>query len=309
MNQPQAAPAMTLKQINQSLVNAALPPLTQAAAEHIQDLESRDDICAAVMDLGGEYDENARDFLVPLFIQAGLIDANTGEAIPQNDPNTQANQAQGQRQPQGGRETGRQDRGQRNNAPHNNHRQQNNAPAQSAPQGQAANQGSDQGQRREDGWGTGVDSVPVAERYTVHAYSRNKAAICISADSNRATRPTVRLEAADPKGKEFDWANKMFVQVTPGHLPALAAVFLGYRKQVKFTSYGENSDKGFSAEYQGGGKVYLQMFAKGRSHAVPVFPADSFYFGSLMIKRLKDGNPWLGDSDLLRLLQATQCDE
>ncbi|SFC91154.1 Whirly transcription factor [Thiohalospira halophila DSM 15071] len=110
-----------------------------------------------------------------------------------------------------------------------------------------------------------------------HKVFGGKAALTWEADVTRRKEPTVALDAALATApRQYDWGNKIRVQLTTGELPAVAAVLLGYSDKVEFASHGPQANKGFSVERQDQG-FFVRVFQGGNSiRAVPMSATDAF---------------------------------
>ena len=105
---------------------------------------------------------------------------------------------------------------------------------------------------------------------------------------------------------QFDWQNKVRIQLTRQELPIVAAVVLGYRSACEFKNHGAGNDKGFSMERQGGGRVFVRVFARDQGvKAVPIETADEFYVAGLFLRQLGKVMPWLDGTGSMMTLRAT----
>lgn len=87
-------------------------------------------------------------------------------------------------------------------------------------------------------------------RMQVKAFGR-KAAFCAESDVTRRGVPTVRFELATAIGeKQFDWTNKLAIQLTQDEIIEAAAVLFGFAPQVEFKNHGDQG-KWLSIENQG----------------------------------------------------------
>ncbi len=141
------------------------------------------------------------------------------------------------------------------------------------------------------------------EWVSVHVYG-GKAALCFEADETRDGVATVALDAAAATGpQQYDWKNKLRLQLTRQELPTVLAVLCGFAPRAEFKNHGANKDKGFSVEHQGD-KLFWRVFAReGGVRAVPMAPEDAFYTAGLFLRQLRKAAPWMGAGDLLALAQ------
>lgn len=140
-------------------------------------------------------------------------------------------------------------------------------------------------------------------RASRHVYGA-KAALCFEPDETRFGIHTVCIEAADATGpKQYDWGNKIRVQLTRDELPVTTAVFFGWLPRCEYKNHGEDNSKGFSLEDQGD-KLFMRVFARGRQvKAVPIPPEDAFYLAQLFLGQLKKNAPGLSGGEILTTLR------
>lgn len=79
-----------------------------------------------------------------------------------------------------------------------------------------------------------------------------KAAIELKPSLTRSSEwETVMLEAAISVGpKQFNWADKISIQITKTELPHVISTFLGIKQAFEGKSHGVNANKGFSLAWQ-----------------------------------------------------------
>lgn len=125
-----------------------------------------------------------------------------------------------------------------------------------------------------------------------HVYG-GKAALTFRANETRGGVQTINIEGAVATApRQFDWGNKLVVQLTAQELPVVAAVFLGLMEGCTFKNHGEENNKGFALENQDKG-LFCQLFAPGRQVSVPIGPADLFYVTALCLEQLRVQHPCL----------------
>lgn len=120
-----------------------------------------------------------------------------------------------------------------------------------------------------------------------HKVFGGKGAVQFEADETRSGVPTIRIEAAPALGpKQYNWKEKVIIQVTTQELPLLAGVLLGAMPEMEGKHHGPEKNKGFSIKSQPGG-FFIRVLQAGRSPvAVPVNQADGFFLLSLVLKQL-----------------------
>lgn len=152
------------------------------------------------------------------------------------------------------------------------------------------------------GGGKPSDQQPV-ERLNKHVYGQ-RGALCFEPDETRAGVNTICIDAADSTGpKQYDWSNKLRVQLTRDELLHFTAVLFGFLSKAEGKNHGEDNSKGFSIEDQGD-KLFVRVFTKGHNiKAVPMFPEDAFYVAGLFMRQLKLNMPWMTGAEILGMLQ------
>ncbi|OJY94351.1 MAG: hypothetical protein BGP25_05015 [Lysobacterales bacterium 63-13] len=95
-------------------------------------------------------------------------------------------------------------------------------------------------------------STPGTHRLQVKAFGK-KAALCVESDVTRRDAPTVRFELATMiSDKNYDWKNKLVIQLTQDEIIEAAAVLFGFAPKVEFRNHGDDA-KFLSLEMQPGG--------------------------------------------------------
>ena len=144
--------------------------------------------------------------------------------------------------------------------------------------------------------------------YMSHHVYGGKAALCWQVDQTRAGVSTLRLEAAKAIGeRQYDWKNKIAIQLTREELPHVAAVVLGLLPETKGSNHGQGDQagKGFEIQHQGK-NLFVRVFGPNKGAcAVPVSAADTFEISGLVMRQLLQDRPWMNGSDVLMLLKAT----
>lgn len=150
---------------------------------------------------------------------------------------------------------------------------------------------------------------PVEEndRFSFHVYG-GKAALSFEVDNTRSGFPTIALDAASATTpRQYNWKNKVRIQLTRSELPQVMAVLVGAMPRCEFKNHGPDNSKGFSMERQDGGKIFIKVFAKDEGvKAVPVEAADVYFICALFTRQLKQATPWLDATSILSIIRATQ---
>jgi|GEM_PF-713465 len=141
------------------------------------------------------------------------------------------------------------------------------------------------------------------ERVGKHVYG-SRAALYFEADVSRQDFPTIYVDAADAIGtRQYDWPNKIRIQLTAHELPVITAVLLGLLPEAEFKNHGENKDKGFSIKDQGR-HLFMEVWAKDqKKKAVQIIPEDAFYLSHIFIRQMRQSAPWMSGMDLISALK------
>ena len=266
---------MSLKDVNELLTKNGFQAITPQQAQLIGSEGSpcvKERFISAVQKLG--YDQGAREY-----VKKGIVYIQALAPAPQRPQNPVNHQPEGSTSMQ--QASAPQDLPR--NAPHQ---------PQQGPEGMPA-QHDNSAQMHQD-------------RISLHVYG-GKAALCFESDMTKNEFPTVAMDAAiSTSARQYDWANKVRIQMTKAELPAVLAVLLGSSPYCEFKSHGPQKDKGFSMERQGA-KVFIKVFAKGQGvKAVPVEASDVFYITTLFIRQLQKSMPWMDTTAIVQMLGMSQ---
>jgi hypothetical protein len=134
------------------------------------------------------------------------------------------------------------------------------------------------------------------------------AALCVSEARTRAgNQHTIQIEGAlllaGGSRKEFDWRNKIIVQLTVQEAYQTLALFENLIPSVKFDGHGRTHDKSLQIEFQES-HYFVRMIQRGREAvAVPVRPVDAIPIVSLLYKQLLANDPHLRVDDIRRMVE------
>ncbi len=144
-----------------------------------------------------------------------------------------------------------------------------------------------------------------ADRRRLHIYG-GKAALCVETDATRQDEPTLRVEAAQAvAARQFDWQNKIVIQLTRAELPLFSATVLGLIPRCTCNNHGPENNKGLEILHQGD-KLFVRVYQKDQApRAVPVDAADSFHLAALCLRQLRAGARWLTDQGVIAALKLT----
>lgn len=132
-----------------------------------------------------------------------------------------------------------------------------------------------------------------------------RSAICFTADIARKDKqPTIRIDGTKSTGpQQYDWTQKIMVQLSPHELPAILSVLLGKIAEHKSSGRGDAHNKLYHLKQQAGG--YLVTVGQGREiHAVPLAATAAFPLLSLFMKQILAGNPHLTDMSVLAMINS-----
>ncbi len=148
------------------------------------------------------------------------------------------------------------------------------------------------------------DQESLISRPSKHVYG-GQGALTFEHDTTMSGIPSIAIDAARSNGpRQYDWKNKIRVQLTPQELPIVAAIFLGYKKSCEFMNHGPEKNKGFAFERQDE-KIYCKLFSKGSVCGVPILPADIYYVGTLFLGQLQKQSPWLDMTGISMMLRGS----
>lgn len=155
------------------------------------------------------------------------------------------------------------------------------------------------------------DIAPGGKFYSIKVHG-GKAAVEFKADTTRKGVKTIRIEAAQGANKQFNWADKISIQLTHTGLIDIISAFLFIRQVVELKHYGAKNDKSIKVEYQqdnqGAGRLFVQVFQSGKSMlGVPVPINEAVRIGQFALDQyLKNYDRLSADVVLRHLQRAAQ---
>lgn len=143
--------------------------------------------------------------------------------------------------------------------------------------------------------------------FSVRVYG-SKAALCWSLDTVRRAQPgtgnTVRIEAAASRDqRQYDWDNKIALQLTLKELPIVLAVLMRWIPSAAFKAHGPRQDKGIALEGQAKGRTFVKVWESGRVVAVPVSATDLYDVVCLVLRQLSKNAPQMDTSGILAVVR------
>lgn len=136
-----------------------------------------------------------------------------------------------------------------------------------------------------------------------------KSALYVGVDETRSGTPTLRIEGATATSpRNFDWDNKISIQLTEQELPHVACVLFGWKQQCEYKNHGPEKNKGFKLVIQESkGKTGLfvnVMEADKPLCAIPVGAVDLFYLRNLALGQLLKKEPLLDSTSIISSLKC-----
>jgi len=256
----------SLSDVNKILNNFALPKLSPAAFDVLKKKQPRETLISALRNLQFKGDKGAWMFL------SKQIEQVQGQSPAALRENTNSPRDGGQRM-----RTNELDREQQKEY-------------QPSPDSTAGR--TDETKRDEQG-----------RPRSVHVYG-GKGALCFEEDETKNGFHTIAIDAATSTGpKQYDWANKIRIQLTREELPVLLAVMLGVLPQCEYKNHGTQNNKGFSVQDQGN-QYFVRVFSPEGVRAVPMTPEDAFRVTAMLIKQMRKNYEGLETGDILTLVRV-----
>lgn len=155
---------------------------------------------------------------------------------------------------------------------------------------------------------TQEQAAPAEPPYYSFKIFGSSAALCVSEARTRAgNQCTIQIEGALALGggggrKEFDWQNKIIVQLTVQEAYSALALFENLIPSVKFDGHGRAHDKSLHIDFQDS-HYFVRVIQRGRTAvALPVCAVDAIQIVTLLYKQLLRNDPHLRIDDLRALV-------
>jgi hypothetical protein len=135
-----------------------------------------------------------------------------------------------------------------------------------------------------------------------------KAAFEFSPDKTKDGWSTIRLEGAaklNNNTKQYDWKNKITIQITKSELPVIAAVLLGFMPSCEFGNHGQ-TNKGFALINQEK-SFFFKIFEPGerkRMYVCPVPLVEANLMGTLALAQHTANFPSLSSDSALTAIRS-----
>jgi hypothetical protein len=154
--------------------------------------------------------------------------------------------------------------------------------------------------------GAPAPAVPIDPPYYSFKIFGSGAALCLSEALTRSSNQhTIQIEGALALGegrREFDWQNKIIVQLTVQEAYMALALFENLIPNVKFDGHGPAHDKSLHVNFQNS-HYFVRVIQRGRAAiALPVRPVDAIQIIALLYRQLLANEPHLQISDVQALV-------
>lgn len=166
-------------------------------------------------------------------------------------------------------------------------------------------------QRRSDSTGGSSKPEDSPVKYFEAKAFGGKAALTVVQDKTRKGVPTIRFETASGGNRQYNWSNKIAIQLTASELLEVAAVLLGIIPYCAFDLHGEGKNKWFEIENQTK-NMFFRMGMKGENaviHALPITIGDAYPILQMVLfqigNRYKDFGARFIAIDTITMLKAT----
>jgi hypothetical protein len=147
-------------------------------------------------------------------------------------------------------------------------------------------------------------ATPIDPPYYSFKIFGSGAALCVSEARTRAgNQYTIQIEgalalASGGARREFDWRNKIIIQLTVQEAYLALALFENLIPNVKFDGHGRTHDKSLQIEFQDS-HYFVRVIQRGRAAvALPVRAVDAIQIVSLLYKQLLRNEPHLRIEDV-----------
>ena len=152
-------------------------------------------------------------------------------------------------------------------------------------------------------------AAPSAPPYYSFKIFGKSAALCISEARTRAgSLHTIQIEGAGVLAggggqAQFDWPNKIIVQLTTQEAYQTLALFENKIRTLKFDGHGTRHDKSLHMEFQDS-NYFVRMIQRGKpALAVPINPADAMKVVSLLYKQIQANETHLDITSIQRMVE------
>lgn len=149
-------------------------------------------------------------------------------------------------------------------------------------------------------------ATPIEAPYYSFKIFGSGAALCVSEARTRSSNQhTIQIEGALALGagrREFDWQNKIIVQLTVQEAYTALALFENLIPSVKFDGHGRAHDKSLHIDFQDS-HYFVRVIQRGRAAvALPVRAVDAIQVVALLYKQLLRNEAHLRIEDIRALV-------
>ncbi len=129
-------------------------------------------------------------------------------------------------------------------------------------------------------------TAPRGDYYSIKVFSK-RSAIEVKKDQTKKHFNTIRIEGALGENRQYDWRNKITIQLTKNDILSFMAVFLMIKPNVELKNYGENNDKMLTAKYQNETKnFFISLSQSGKKMVgVPIGMVDAIQIGQYCLEQ------------------------
>jgi len=153
-----------------------------------------------------------------------------------------------------------------------------------------------------------AQAAPTEPPYFSFKIFGSSAALCVSEARTRAgNQCTIQIEGALALGggggrREFDWQNKIIVQLTVQEAYMALALFENLIPSVKFDGHGRGHDKSLHIDFQDS-HYFVKVIQRGRAAvALPVRAVDSIQIVTLLYRQMLRNDQHLRIEDIRALV-------
>jgi hypothetical protein len=149
-------------------------------------------------------------------------------------------------------------------------------------------------------------AAPIEAPYYSFKIFGSGAALCVSEARTRSSNQhTIQIEGALALGagrREFDWQNKIIVQLTVQETYTALALFENLIPSLKFDGHGRAHDKSLHIDFQDS-HYFVRVIQRGRALvALPVRPVDTIQIVALLYRQMLCNEPHLQITDIRALV-------
>jgi hypothetical protein len=150
-------------------------------------------------------------------------------------------------------------------------------------------------------------AAPIDPPYYSFKIFGTSAALCVSEARTRSSNQhTIQIEGALALGgsrREFDWQNKIIVQLTVQEAYQALALFENLIPSAKFDGHGQAHDKSLHIDFQNS-HYFVRVIQRSRAAvALPVRAVDAIQIVALLYRQLRANEPHLQIDDIRTLVK------